>query len=217
MSESIATHTTTQTADLPLARGRWVLDPFHSAIGFTARHLGISKVRGRFAEFDAELVVGATADDHRVVATVALDSIDTGNSDRDAHVRAPDMLDTVRRPTMTFRSTAMSGAGAEWTLQGELTIGTVTRQLALRVDFGGVQESIVDGRRHAGFEASGEIRRSDYGLTFGLGDAMIGDVVRIQLDAQFVEPAQPVPVAPGVSGGPAGRRPRRSPAGPRPR
>ncbi len=180
--------TTTRTAGLPLTTGRWVLDPFHSAIGFTARHLGISKVRGRFSRFDAELVVGETADDHRIVAIVALDSIDTGNPDRDAHVCAPDMLDTARRPTMTFRSTGAWGGGADWTLNGDLTIGEVTLPLALRVEFGGIQESVVDGRPHAGFEATGEIRRSEYGISFGMGDAMIGDVVKIQLDAQFVEP-----------------------------
>ncbi len=136
----------------------------------------------------AELTVGATVDECAVSATVALASIDTGNADRDAHVRAPDLLDVERRPTMTFRSTRIGGAGGDWSMEGDLTIGEVTRQVMFEVDFGGVEDSIVDGRRHAGFEARGEIRRSDFGITFGAADALLGDVVKIQLDAQFIEP-----------------------------
>src|SRR3954471_19483428 len=96
------THTTATTA-FPLPQGRWELDSYHSSVGFTIRHLGISKVPGRFARFEAELVTGETADDCSVTATIALDSIDTGNSQRDEHVIASDMLDVANRPTMTFR------------------------------------------------------------------------------------------------------------------
>jgi polyisoprenoid-binding protein YceI len=180
--------TTTATAALPLRPGRWVLDPYHSAVNFTVRHLGISKVRGRFGTLDAELVVGETAADCLVTATVALDSIDTGNADRDAHVLAHDMLDVARRPTMRYRSTRVRGQGQDWSVEGELTIGDVTRPVTLDVEFGGIQDSIVDSRRHAGFEATGEIRRRDFGLGFGAGDTIVGDVVKIQLDVQFIEP-----------------------------
>lgn len=182
------TSDTTTTATLPLRPGRWILDLHHSAVGFTIRHLGISKVRGRFSQLEAELMVGERTGSYTVAAIVSLDSIDTGNPDRDAHLRAADMLDVTRRPTMTFRSTRVQGDGPDWSLEGLLTIGDVTRSVTFEVDFGGVEDFAVDGRRHAGFEARGEIRRSDFGLGFGAGDAMIGDVVRIQLDMQFVEP-----------------------------
>ncbi|MER7083784.1 Polyisoprenoid-binding protein YceI [Saccharopolyspora kobensis] len=180
---------TSRTNALPLIAGRWALDSLHSSVGFAIRHLGVSKVRGRFTAFDAELVVGETLADSSITATVELASIDTGNADRDAHVLANDMLDVEKRPTMSFRSTGIRGDGEEWTLDGELTIGEVTRQISFAVEFGGV-EDVFDGSRHAGFEATGQIRRSDFGIGFGAGEAILGDVVKIQLDVQFVEPAE---------------------------
>ncbi|WP_405879034.1 YceI family protein [Streptomyces sp. NBC_01136] len=177
---------TTYAASLPLAPGDWELDPLHSAVNFTIRHLGIAKVRGRFSEVKAGLYVGETADDVRVSAEIALASVDTGNPDRDAHTRSPELLDVEKRPTMTFRATRVSGDGEDWSMEGDLAIGDVTRPVTFAVEFGGVVDSPVDGRRHAGFEATGEIRRSDFGLDFGTG--LLGDVVKVQLDMQFVEP-----------------------------
>lgn len=179
------------TAALPLPAGNWDLDPAHSAVNFTIRHLGISKVRGRFAEVSASLVVGESAETSSVTATIELASIDTGNKDRDAHVRTPDLLDVERRPTMTFRSTRVHGKEDEWTMEGELAIGDVTKPVTLAVEFGGLQAFPGDARRHAGFEATGEIRRGDYGLDFGAG--LLGDVVKIQLDMQFLEPEAAAP------------------------
>lgn len=181
------TSTGTSTA-LPLRPGRWSLDPYHSAVGFVIRHLGISKVRGTFGRFDAELVVGDTADQCAVTATIAVDSLDTGNADRDAHVLAPDLLDVARRPTMAFRSTRIGGEGTDWVLEGEMTLGDVTRDVRFGVEFGGEEESVVDGRRHAGFEANGEIRRGDFGLDFAPG--LLGEVLKVQLDLQFVAPEE---------------------------
>jgi len=178
--------TTTDTTALPLRSGTWAYDPLHSSVGFQIRHLGISKVRGHFGTFETELTVGETVGSIAVTATVQLASIDTGNPDRDAHVRSSDLLDVEKRPTMAFRSTRISGEGEDWTMEGDLTIGDVTRPLSLAVEFGGVVESVVDGRRHAGFEATGELRRKDFGLDFAPG--LLGDVVKITLDLQFVEP-----------------------------
>ncbi|MBT2443797.1 YceI family protein [Streptomyces sp. ISL-36] len=175
----------TSTA-LPLTSGRWTFDPHHSSVGFTVRHLGISKVRGRFNDLAAELVVGETLEDSSITATVALASIDTGNADRDAHVRAADLLDVEKRPTMSFRSTRISGAGEEWSMAGELTIGEITRPITFDVEFGGVVDVPVDGSRHAGFDATGEFRRSDFGLDFAPG--FLGDVIKVDLEVQFVEP-----------------------------
>ncbi|NBE53413.1 YceI family protein [Streptomyces boluensis] len=179
---------------LPLPAGTWAFDPFHSAVGFTIRHLGIAKVRGRFNQLEASLVVGETLAETEITATVALDSVDTGNADRDAHVRASDLLDVATRPTMTFRSHRIEGAGEDWTLAGDLTIGDVTRPITFAVEFGGLEESPIDGSTHAGFEATGELRRSEYGLDFA--PALLGEVVKINLDVQFVAPeAQAGPAA----------------------
>ena len=169
---------------LPLPPGQWVFDPLHSAVNFTIRHLGIAKVRGRFREVSAELYVGERADEITVSAEIALASLDTGNADRDAHTRSADLLDVEKRPTMRFRSTRVSGVGVEWSMEGELTIGDVTRPVTLAVEFGGLGD--FHGRRHAGFEATGAIRRSDFGLDFGGG--LLSDVVKIQLDMEFMEP-----------------------------
>ncbi|MET9257104.1 YceI family protein [Streptomyces sp. NPDC003717] len=175
------------TTALPLRPGQWALDPLHSNANFQVRHLGISKVRGRFTGVTADLVVGERVEDVRVSATIDLATIDTGNADRDAHVLSPDLLDVAKRPTMVFRSTGVSGAGEDWTMAGELTIGEVTRPVTLAVDFGGVVDVPMGGGRHAGFEAAGEIRRSEFGLDFAPG--LLGEVVKIQLDMQFVEPS----------------------------
>jgi len=177
----------TQAAALPLKTGRWALDADHTSVGFAIRHLGVSKVRGRFGEVSAGLVGGSVGEDCAVTATVALASIDTGNDTRDSHVRSAEVLDVANRPTMSYRSTQIRGDGSDWTMDGELTIDEITRPLRLSVEFGGV-EAFFDGTRHAGFEAIGEIRRKDFDLGFGALGAMLGDVVKIELDLQFVEP-----------------------------
>ena len=168
------------TTSLPLAAGRWALDTNHSTVGFAIRHLGVSKVKGHFRRFDVDVVVGDTLESSSVTATVHVDSIDTGNPDRDAHVLQPDILDVSIRPTLVFRSTRVELDRIE----GELTIGGVTQPVTLDVEFGGVAEYPIDGSTHAGFEATTEIRRKDFGIdVFGLGD-----VVKVELDLQLVAP-----------------------------
>jgi polyisoprenoid-binding protein YceI len=189
----VTTMTTTHdtATRLPLAPGLWALDASHSSVGFTIRHLGVSKVRGRFARFDAEVVVGDTLDTTSVSATIDVASLDTGNPERDAHVLAPDIVDVARRPTLSFRSTRITGAGAEYRVDGDLTLGEVTRPVTLAVELGGL-EPFLDGRRHAGFEATAEIRRSDFGIELalppGVSGAMLGDVVKVELDLELLEP-----------------------------
>lgn len=178
------------TTPLPLAPGRWELDTHHSRVGFSIRHLGVSKVRGLFRTVTAELVVGSGPSDSTLSVVVDVASLDTGNADRDAHVLSDELLDVSLRPTLTFVGHDVLPAGDDWTLRGELTIGDVTRPLELDVEFGGIEAFPLDGRGHAGFEATGEIRRKDFGLDTGLlAGALLGDVVKLELDVQFVEPA----------------------------
>ena len=182
---------TTTTQTLPLAPGRWALDAAHSSVGFSIRHLGVSKVRGRFQRVDVDVVVGTTLADTSVKATIDLASIDTGNTDRDAHVRSADLLDVERRPTMDFRSTGIELVGDEWVVDGTLTIGEITRPFRLAVELGGI-ETFPGGPRHAGFEATGELRRKDFGIDIamppGVSGALLGDVVKVVLDIQLLEP-----------------------------
>ena len=184
------TNTTTAPTTLPLAAGTWTLDPYHSEVGFTVRHLGISKVRGAFRQLDAELVVGPTLAESSVTATIQVASVDTGNADRDAHVLAPDLLDVSIRPTLAFRSTSITDEGdGEYRVDGDLTIGDVTRPVTLQAELGGVESFPMDGSTHAGFEATAEIKRSDFGITFGPLDAALGNVIKIAIDLQLVAPA----------------------------
>lgn len=184
--------TTSTTTTLPLAPGRWAVDTNHSSIGFSVRHLGVSKVRGRFTRFDAEVIVGDTLDTTSVIATVDMASLDTANPDRDAHVLSPDIVDVARRPTMVFRSTRIAGAGSEYQVEGDLTIGDVTRPVVLAVELGGI-ESFPGGPRHAGFEATTEIRRKDFDIDLamppGVSAVALGDVVKVVIDLQLLEPA----------------------------
>jgi polyisoprenoid-binding protein YceI len=189
---SITQTTTHLPAALPLRPGRWALDPAHSSVTFSIRHLGVSKVRGQFRRFETDVVVGETLGETSVRATVDLASIDTGNPDRDAHVRSPDLFDVERRPTMEFTSRSIAGDGSRWTVEGDLMIGDVTRFFSMQVLLGGV-ESYLDGTRHAGFEATGELRRKDFGIDLalppGVSGAMLGDVVKVELDIQLIEPS----------------------------
>lgn len=191
MTTTPTTSAAPSVSELPLAPGRWALDPFHSSVGFVVRHLGVSKVRGRFDRFEVDVHVGATLDDTSVTATIDVSSVDTGNPDRDAHVLAPDILDVSRRPTISFRSERISGTPADLRVDGALTIGEVTRPVVLRVELGGVAPS-PDGTTHAGFEATAEIRRSEFGIDIaappGVSGVLLGDVIKIDLDLQLISP-----------------------------
>jgi polyisoprenoid-binding protein YceI len=186
---TMTTSTTSTTSTIPLTAGRWTVDYAHTSVGFTIRHLGVSKVRGRFNSFSADVVVGPDLATSSLDATVALDSIDTGNHDRDASVQAPYLLDVAQRPTLTFRSTSISALDDEgsYAITGDVTMGAVTRPLTLHTEFGGAQPA-GDGTRHAGFEAVADLRRSDFGIGVDVPGAMLGDVVKIELDVQLIEP-----------------------------
>src|ERR687883_1213287 len=107
--------------------GTWDIDPAHSTVGFAVRHMMVSKVRGFFREFSGEIVTAENPTDSTVTATIDLASIDTRQEQRDAHVRSADFFDADNHPQMTFRSTAVRTDGADWTVDGELTLKGTTR------------------------------------------------------------------------------------------
>jgi polyisoprenoid-binding protein YceI len=168
-----------------LTTGTWTIEPAHSEVSFTVRHLGLSKVRGRFNSFTGTL----TIDDDRlasgVTAEIDMSSIDTNNAQRDEHLRSTDFFDLAANPTMSFASTAVT----ESSLQGNLTIAGVTRPVELDLEFHGVATDPY-GTTRAGFSASGQISRSDFGIDFnapaGLDGMLIGDKVTIELEIQAV-------------------------------
>ena len=177
---------TNDTTTAPsLHTGTWVIEPAHSEVGFTVRHLGLSKVRGRFNAFSGAAQITDPATASSVTASIDLSSVDTNNADRDGHLRSGDFFNAETQPEMRFVSTVVT----DDSMTGELTINGVTKQVELELDFHGV---VVDGygMTRAGFSADGEIRRSDFGIDFnmpiGLDGALISDKVTINLEIQLV-------------------------------
>src|SRR5665811_2101884 len=144
-----------------LKPGIWNVDASHSEIGFTARHLMVSKVRGQFKDFAAVVTVAQPFEQSTVEATVQLASIDTNSTDRDTHLKSADFFDVENNPTMTFKSTKVSNEAIE----GDLTIKGITKPVTFDLDFGGVSADPWGGTR-AGFEATTEINRKDFDLSW---------------------------------------------------
>ena len=184
--------TTTSTSTLPLALGTWTADPAHTTVGFVVRHLGLSKVRGRFEGVTAQLVVGNDLASSSVSADIEMGTVKTGNADRDAHLASSDFFNADTNPTMSFRSTAVAGEGEEFTMLGDLTINGVTKQVELDVEFFGTSVFPMDQSTRAGFSATGTISRKDFGINFnapvGVDKVMISDKVALELDVQLVAP-----------------------------
>jgi polyisoprenoid-binding protein YceI len=183
----------TSPTALPLAPGVWTLDANHSGVHFRIRHLGLSNVRGRFDRFDATLRVGAELKDVSVESTIDMTSVDTNQPDRDAHLRTTDFFSTDEHPELSFRSTAVRARGHDdYELEGSLTINGVTHDVVLQVEFNGVEVFPADGSTHAGFSATGEINRDDFGVDFnmplGMDKVALGKSVKIELEMQFVAP-----------------------------
>src|SRR6202158_6155872 len=145
--------TQTHASSPALTPGRWPIDPNHSAITFAIRHLGLSKVRGRFRAFDVALDIGPSTTDFELVASIDLASIDTSNPDRDVHLRSTDFFNVDLHPTMTFRSTRIEAADDGYTMTGELTLNGVTRAVTLQVESNGLAVFPGTGRTHFGLSA----------------------------------------------------------------
>jgi polyisoprenoid-binding protein YceI len=176
-------------ARLPeLAAGTYTIDPAHSEVTFSIRHL-MSKVRGSFTDFSGELSVADDLSVSTATASIRLASVDTRNADRDAHLRSAEIFDVERYPTMTFATTGVRADRGRYVLDGELTIKDVTRQVALEVEFNGTGTDPWGGTR-AGFTATTEISRKDYGIEFNVplqGDkVLLGDRVDVQLEVQAI-------------------------------
>jgi polyisoprenoid-binding protein YceI len=169
--------------------GRWMIDPVHSQVEFVARHMMISKVRGRFREFAGEIHIMEQPEESWTEATILAASIDTGDADRDAHLRAPEFLDADRYPEIRFRSTSVRAAGDRWRVDGDLTVREITRSVPLTVEFCGVG---LDpwGNTRAAFLASSEINRDEFDITWNqaleTGGFLVGNGVKIEIDIEAV-------------------------------
>jgi polyisoprenoid-binding protein YceI len=183
------TATDTLTATPGYTAGTWTIDPVHSEVGFTVRHMMVSKVRGRFTSFSGEIVTGADPLDSSVTAEIALDSIVTGQEQRDAHIRSADFFDVENHPTMTYRSTGVRRDGDGYVVDGQLTLKGVTRDVPLALELNGFGPDAYGGTR-AGFTATAEINRSDFGVSWNAaiegGGVVVSDKVTIQLEIEAV-------------------------------
>lgn len=149
------------------AAGVYTVDPVHSTLSFIARHLVISKVRGRFAEFEGTITIGDTPETSSVVATAQAASITTDNATRDGHLKSNDFLGQETYPTLSFTSTSLSSTGAsDYVLVGDLTIRDVTKSVTFNLEFTGEGVSMVPGGTVIGFEATAEIDRRDFNVNF---------------------------------------------------
>ena len=173
-----------------LTPGVWNVDPSHSIVGFTARHLMITKVRGRFTTFTGTVTVAENPLDSQVEATVDLGSVTTGDEQRDGHLKSADFFDVDKHPTMTFTSTGIKQDGGDYVLTGDLTVAGTTRSVDFELSFDGVQKDPWGGTR-AGFTAETEISRKDWELTWNVtletGGVLVGDKVKIELDVELVK------------------------------
>ncbi|MEB3371127.1 YceI family protein [Saccharopolyspora mangrovi] len=176
-------------ADLP-APGLWRIDPVHSSIQVTAKHLGLSSIHGRFNEFSGEVRIGTPIEKSLVEARIKADTIDTGNKMRDEHLRAEDFLNVAQYPEISFRSTGLRPRGGDkWDIEGELTMLGVSKPVLLDTRFDGVGPDQWGGTR-ASASAVTQLRRDDFAVRFSQslasGIAAVGTTLRVQIDVQAV-------------------------------
>ena len=170
----------------------WKIDPAHSNVEFSVRHLMITTVRGRFGDVSGTVTRDDTDPSNGVVdITIGTASIDTREAQRDAHLRSADFFDAEKFPAITFRSTRIEGGrGDRFTVVGDLTIRGVSREVALDVTSEGTAKDAWGGER-AGFSATTKIKRSEFGLTWNqlleTGGVAVGDEVKISIEAQLVK------------------------------
>ena len=171
--------------------GTWAIDPVHSEVSFTVRHMMVSKVRGRFDKFEGTIVTAEDPLASTVTASVDLDSINTGQEQRDAHIRSADFFEVEKYPTMTFTSTALKASEEGFILEGDLTLKGVTKTVAFNLEVNGIGPDAYGGTR-IGFSAETQIHRSDFGVNFNgpipgvPGGVAVSENVTINLEIEAV-------------------------------
>jgi polyisoprenoid-binding protein YceI len=174
-----------------LMTGTWAVDPSRSEAGFTIRHAGAAKARGKIAITEASITVGGGVWESSVTATLDAASVDTKESDRDEYVRGADLLDVEKFPVLTFVSTSVTGSGSKGEVTGDLTIHGVTRSVSLATKFNGTSVG-PDGNLRGSFAASTELSRKDFDLSIGAKEAgglLLGDKIKVSLDIEAVKQA----------------------------
>ena len=178
--------------DSSTGKKTWAVDPVHSSVEFAVKHMMVTTVRGRFAEFDAVVNFDETNPEaSSVEAKISAASIDTRAADRDAHLRSADFLDVEHYPYLTFKSTKIESQGnSQYLISGDLTVRGVTKPVILNTEFAGIGKSPW-GNRVAALSAETRINRKDFGLVWNVGletgGVLVGDEVRIHIELELVE------------------------------
>lgn len=171
--------------------GTWAIDPVHSEVSFTVKHMMVSKVRGRFDTFEGTFVTAEDPLQSSVTASVDLSSVNTGAEQRDNHIRSADFFEVDKHPHMTFRSTGIRSDGQELKLDGELTLKGVSRPVTFDLEVNGFGPDAYGGTR-CGFSASTVINRKDFGVNFdgpipGVpGGVAVSDKATVNLEIEGV-------------------------------
>jgi polyisoprenoid-binding protein YceI len=186
----MASTTTTHSGTI-IEPGTWTIDPSHSSVEFVARHLMVTKVRGRFGAVEGAVTIADDPLQSSVVAKIDAASVDSGDAKRDAHLRSADFFDVEQYPTIEFTSKRVEDRGdGTYKVFGDLTVHGVTREVGLDLEYEGSTQDPWGGTR-AGFSASTEVNRKDWGLEWNValetGGLLVSDKVRLNLDIQVVK------------------------------
>ncbi len=170
--------------------GTWNIDPIHSEVGFSVRHMMVSKVRGRFTAFSGQIITADDPTKSSATAEIDLSSINTGQEQRDAHIKSADFFEVETYPTMTYKSTGVRVEDGEYILDGDLTLKGITKSVPLHLELNGFGPDPYGGVR-AGFTATGEINRSDFNVSFNAplqnGGVVVGEKITLQLEIEAVK------------------------------
>ena len=184
------TSASTETSIPGYEAATWTIDPIHSEVGFSVRHMMVSKVRGRFTGFSGQIVTGATPEESSVTAEIDLATINTGQEQRDEHIKSADFFEVETYPTMTYKSTGIRYEDGEYVLDGDLTLKGVTKRVPLRLELNGFGPDPYGGTR-AGFTATGELNRRDFNVSFNApmanGGVVVADKIQLHLEIEAVK------------------------------
>lgn len=169
--------------------GTWAIDPVHTDVSFTVRHMMVSKVRGKFHGVTGTIVLAQNPLESTVEADVDLATIDTGNEQRDDHIRSADFFEVATYPKLSFRSTGVEAKGDDFVVTGDLTLHGVTKPVTLALEVNGFTKDPYGGTR-AGFTATTQLNRKDFGITIDMpmdgGGAVVGDKIQVILEIEAV-------------------------------
>jgi polyisoprenoid-binding protein YceI len=179
---------TAETVEIPgYIAGTWDIDPVHSHVGFVARHLMVSKVRGNFTKVEGQIITADNLLESSATATIDMTSFNTGNEQRDGDVKGENFLDVANHPTMTYRTTGIRLDGEVIIADGELTIKGITRPVELAVEVNGFGPDPYGGTR-VGLSAIGEINRTDWGITANMalptGGVVVGEKIQLVIEVE---------------------------------